>query len=96
MKTFTYNISKQTDVVIVPTKIDITPIHRGEGGRYFIIRLTQELSNGFRMQEKTELIPDSMNIDECFEGGYDLDAEEPVIDLGKLQAILDNFGITLV
>lgn len=95
MKTFTYNITKDTDVVMVPTRIDITPLHRGENGRYFEITLSQEITNGSRWQKKIELIPDSSNIEECFEGGYDLDTEEPIINLVKLQTILDNFGITL-
>ncbi len=96
MKTFTYNITKDTDIVLTPTEINITPMQRGEGGRYFEIVLSQQITGGYRMQKKTELISDAINIEECFEGGYDLDTEEPVINLVKLQAILDLYGINLV
>ena len=95
MKTFQFNITKDADITFAPTVIKITPLEKTATGRKFQIELLQEFTNGFRQQSKIEEIPDALNIHECFEGGYDLDTEEPIINLVKLQTILDNFGINL-
>lgn len=94
-KTFEFNITKNTDIVFKPKKIKLTPLHKTVTGRMFKIEFIEDFVNGSNTQCKTQDIPDNLNIEACFEGGYDLDNGEPIINFTELQKVFDVFGINL-
>lgn len=94
-KTFEFNMTKRVDIVFKPQKIKLTPLQKTLTGRMFRIEFVEEFPNGSNTQCKTQDIPDSLNIEACFEGGYDLDKEEPIINFTELQRVFDIFGMDL-
>ena len=94
-KTFEFNMTKRVDIVFKPKKIKLTPLQKTLTGRMFRIEFVEEFTNGSNTQCKTQDIPDSLNIEACFEGGYDLDSQEPIINFTELQRVFDTFGMNL-
>lgn len=94
-KTFEFDITRNTDIVFKPKKIKLTPLNKTSTGRIFKVELIEEFASGSNTQCKTQEIPDSLNIEACFEGGYDLDNGEPIINFTELQRVFDNFGLNL-